>query len=121
MDVAFEKQGNLTTTTVSGVLDADGIVDTIRRFYDGEPTDLVLWDLSRAEFDELSSEDVHRIARTTTMYADRRPQGRTALVFSEDVGFGLGRMFGSLQEVSDSPVRHRSFRSLEEAMAWLGE
>jgi len=121
MDLVIDRNEDLTIVIVTGVLEADRVVNEIERFYSSEPTINVLWDLSGSRFDEITQDDVQRIATTSRKLASRRERGKTALVFSADLGFGLGRMFGTLQEVEDSPVQHRSFRSLEEAMAWLNE
>ncbi len=50
-----------------------------------------------------------------------REQRRLALIVSDDLSFGLGRMYGSLTD--DEPgdlARARAFRSFDEASEWLG-
>jgi hypothetical protein len=119
METVVQRQGDRTTITVSGAIGADEVVSTIERFYAGETTVDVLWDLSMAGFEKISSADVRRIAQVTRRHAEKRELGKTALVFSAEEGYGLGRMFGILQDVEDSPVQYRSFRSMDEADAWL--
>ena len=121
MRIDVKQKDDLTTQVVTGDVDAEEVILAIERFYAGRPTTKVLWDLSFTSFSKISSADVVRIANLTRQFADRRESGKTALVFSGNVGFGFGRMFGTLQEVKDSPVQHRSFRSKEEALRWLSE
>lgn len=119
MKLTTTKKGNLTLNIVSGSFSADDVIAALDRFYSGEPTPHVLWDFSNADFDEITSDDVRRMSEFSRMHEAKRAHGKTALVFSADVGYGLGRMFGTLQEVDESPVQHRSFRTMEEAMVWL--
>jgi len=104
---------------VSGRVDAGDVVRAIDEWYAGSPTPNILWDFSDTELEDIEVSDINRIAQTARKYAERREDGRTAMVFSREVGFGLGRMFSTLQEVRGSGVRYRSFRSYEEALSWL--
>ena len=63
--------------------------------------------------------DVRRIALVTRRHAESREEGRSALVFTAEVGYGLGRMFETLQEVRRSPVQYRVFRSRAAGIAWI--
>ncbi len=119
MKIRRELRGDLTVMTVSETADANDIIRAIDDFYAGDPTDKILWDFTEADLDSIEVADINRLAQTSRGYAERREQGRTALVFSRDVGYGLGRMFGTLQEVKGSSIKYRSFRSLDEAMTWI--
>ena len=51
--------------------------------------------------------------------SSERADGKTALVFSKNTGFGLGRMFGALSEIEDVQIEYMSFRSISKAKEWL--
>jgi hypothetical protein len=53
-------------------------------------------------------------------YAHLRKGGRSALVLSKDVGYGIGRMYGALSEIENIPYEIRSFRDIKDAREWLG-
>lgn len=114
-----DPQQDLTTYSVKGSITAGEIMKAIEDFYAGEPTRKVLWVMTEASFDELTSEDVRQLAETTEKFSHMRKTGKTALVFSADIGFGLGRMHEAFRDLHASPVRQESFRSLDEALRWL--
>ncbi len=119
IEVEVDRQQDLTTYKVAGPVTASEIIQAIEDFYSGEPTRKVLWIMTEASFDELTSEDVRRMAQTTEKFSHMRKTGKTALVFSGEVGFGLGRMHEAFRDLEASPVRQESFRSLDEALRWL--
>jgi hypothetical protein len=119
IEVEVDQRQDLTTCNVVGPVSADEIIHAIEDFYAGEPTRKVLWILTEASFDDLTSEDVRRIAQTTERFSHMRKTGKTALVFSGDIGFGLGRMHEAFRDLQASPVRQESFRSLDDALQWL--
>lgn len=119
IETVADPERELTTITASGEITADEIIKAIEDFYAGELTRKVLWIMTDASFDKLTSEDVRRMAETTEKYSHMRRTGKTALVFSADTGFGLGRMHEAFRDLQASPVRQESFRSLDEALRWL--
>jgi hypothetical protein len=74
-------------------------------------------DLSRATMN-LSSEEIRSLAQTVGAASRTSPVGPVAIVASEELVFGLGRMF---QTYSDLQGRSHVgvFRSRDEARSWL--
>ena len=116
----LDEVNDLTSYVLKGKVEADQIITTINAFYQGKPTKYVLWNSSQAQIAHISNKDVERIVNTVENYADRRIVLKTALVFSEDVAFGIGRMFELLGEMRGLPPRFENFRNIDEAMTWLG-
>ncbi len=110
---------SLTLFVSHGRVTAAELAQGIERFYAEGATRHVLWDFTQADLSGIQREDVHGLVEKTLAYRAQRPAGRTALVFSSELGFGLGRMFDSLQGVAENPVEHRSFRDAESARRWL--
>ena len=48
-----------------------------------------------------------------------RKPGKSALVFPDDVDFGLGRMYEA--QAQDLHIETRVFRTMEEALHWLND
>lgn len=72
-----------------------------------------LWDL-RAGF-ELGAPELQALAKAT---ARHRPAGaRAAVLATDDLAFGLSRMYEAF--VGDTSDRFRVFRAREEALSWL--
>jgi hypothetical protein len=115
-----DEANNLTSFFVKGRVEANQIIAAIKAFYQGTPTRYVLWDSCQAQFSHLSNNDVERLVNTVNKYTNRSVVRKTALVFSQDVSFGLGRMFELLSEVKGIPPRFTSFKQLDDAKSWLG-
>ena len=120
LQTAVDREAGLTEFTVTGAVPPGVLLQAVRDFYAGEPTHLVLWDLREADLSALQSDDVRLVVEATEPAAATRPGGLTAMVFSQDAGYGLGRMFEILQGLRDPSLRRRSFRDLDEARRWLG-
>lgn len=120
--IAFSLQleQQLTIFTVSGVVSAKQVAEAIESYYSGTVTPLVLWDFREADLSAVSSGGVRQLTAIARQQADRRPGGRTALVFSSTAGYGLGRMY-EIQRSSDDPqdVTYSVFRDMARAMEWL--
>jgi len=65
---------------------------------------------------DLRPDQVHRLVRRTVDAAKRIPLGATALVTSDDVVFGMARMYSILLD-DVAPVE--VFRDCETAIRWL--
>lgn len=115
-----DRENDLTVITVEGDVTGKELADSVREFYAGNPTDRLVWDFSGASFEKITIRDLQMVSRTAGQYAVSRKRGKTALVFAADVGYGLGRMYEAFREAEDSPVGYRSFRSMDEALSWLG-
>ena len=61
----------------------------------------------------------HKVPYLTNMWA-LADVGVDKVVATSTVNYGLCRMFEILQEVSGASVEHATFKTLEEAYAWLG-
>jgi len=117
----LEAESDLTVVTVVGKVDAEQIASQIISFLAGEPTQLVLWDIREGSLVSLSSNDLQMIVKRGAQFADRRRGGRTAIVCSKDLDYGLSRMFQAFASLQHIPFEIDVFRNLEEAREWLNE
>lgn len=120
IETRIDRGADFTVRTVTGEVTAPEILAAMASYYAGGPTRLVLWDFSGAALERLSGREVRSLAEATGSYVAGRVAGRTALVFSSTLAYGLGRMFDQARNAGHSPVDYASFRDRGEAMAWLG-
>jgi len=120
IDTQIDTQKDLTIQIVTGEITAQEIIAAIESYYQGVATRLILWDISQASLKKIRSEEVAQVAKLTQKYSRLRERGKTALLFSSELGFGLGRMYDINQDVERSELTHMSFRNRDEALAWLG-
>ncbi len=114
-----EPEKNLTCFTINGPVEAAELVETIRWFYEHAVTLNVLWDLTHADLSRISVPDVQQIAALSAEYADRRTDGKTAIVGADDLTFGLARMYEMNKESSNLPFQTETFRTIEDARHWI--
>ncbi|MCP3875060.1 MAG: hypothetical protein GY699_18150 [Desulfobacteraceae bacterium] len=117
--IKTEPENDLTIFTVIGKVEKNDIKDAICDFYENSVTANVLWDLSKSDLSEIKSSDVKRIADLSNVYADKRPFGKTAIVSSDDLIFGLSRMYELNKDEDNLPFKTRTFRDIDKAYKWL--
>ena len=117
---SHDRENSLTVYKVKGLLSAEEMIIAIKTFYTENMTFNVLLDLTEADLSLISTDEIIQIVREIRTYADARAGGRTALVFSTGLEYGLGRMSEAFYEMENIPIDIKSFRSLEQAEAWLG-
>jgi hypothetical protein len=116
----IDKSRNLTTYTFAGEISSDDLVNTVKDFYEGEVTENLLIDFREARPDKnLLSHDLEGIARAAKQYWDLRESGKTAIVASTDIAFGLARMYEAFSKIADTIHSMRVFRSMDKAFEWL--
>jgi hypothetical protein len=111
----------LTVFKATGVLGYDDIISTVKSFYEGQPTENVLWDLTDITEIQVTSKQVETIANFDQRSKGARQKGKTALVAPQDHVFGLSRMFGAFSELKSVPFQINTFRTIEDAYQWFSE
>ena len=116
---SIEAENDLTVVTVAGEVDAEQVLGQVISFLSGEPTQLVLWDFREGSLAGLSSADLQLLIERGAPFADSRKGGRTAIVCSKEVDYGLSRMFQIFASLRYVPFEVQVFRSTQEARKWL--
>ncbi len=109
----------LTVRTVVGKVTADELVEALRSYYTGPVTNLILWDFEKAELEDITTDQIHRLVRVTKELLKPHEGGKRALAGSSDLAYGLGRMFDSEQQVASPKLEHKAFRTKDQALEWL--
>lgn len=77
----------------------------------------VLWDLREATLTSLDEAGIRSLLELNSRYQEERGAGRSAIVVSRDVDYGIARMFQTYAE--DLPWETRVYRDHAEAVAWI--
>ena len=109
----------LTIHTVTGEPSFEEGMAAFKQFWEGKPTQNVLWDFRKASLTRLSSKETEAMIDYIRQHAEKRAGGKTAILVSKDFEYGMSRMIKTLTEFEDFPFKLEIFRSLEEASHWL--
>jgi len=112
---------DLTVFTAEGVILADDVVQAVDNFYRGKVTLHVLWDFSSADVSQITGTDIERIVQLSVLHGEIRMGGKTAVVATEDLTFGLSRVYEMIKETEHLPFQTSVFRSVDEAYAWVSK
>ncbi len=120
-----DKTENLTIYTLFGDLTSDDIQIAIKSFWEAHDLTLKgLWDARSAKLTNLKSSDMENIAVFVGRFRHRfeeRKGGKSAIVASTDLQYGLSRILKSLYDIEDFPTQLKIFRIMNEAMEWLDQ
>ena len=119
-----DKTRNLTIFTLTGELTLDEILGALKSFWeDRELTLNTLWDARNAIVTNIRSSELQNIAGFIGQYRNRfeeRENGKAAIVAPTDLQYGLSRILGTFYEREGLPIKLQPFRTMEEAIQWLG-
>jgi hypothetical protein len=119
IETQIDLERDLTIHTASGEISADEILRRIRSYYEGEVTRLLMWDLSDADLRSLSASDVQNMVDLTNSLTAPRAGGKTALVVSTTLAYGMGRMYELSKDAFGDEIDRKMFRDREAALEWL--
>ena len=120
----IDKKRNLTIFTLSGELTIDEILGALKSFWeDRELTLNTLWDTRNAVVTKLKLPDIENIVGfigQNRYRFEERKNGKAAIAASTDLQYGLSRILGTFYEREGLPIKLQPFRTMEEAIQWLG-
>ena len=115
----IDSENDMTVFTVIGKVTTNELVAAISDFYENSVTSNILWDLIKSDLSEIRSSDVELITNLSVKYAEKRSSGKTAIVGSDDLTFGLSRMYEITKEIVKLPFETQAFRDIDKAFKWL--
>jgi hypothetical protein len=77
-----------------------------------------LWDFINATWSGITNEELQELVSKAKKHS--REGGKTALVFSKDIDFGIGRMIETYAELEKYDYEFYNFRDRKDAEKWLG-
>jgi len=113
----IDKPRRLVMSTAAGVLTKTEVLslqDQLRKDPDFDPTFSQLSDLTHVTDIDITGSDMRELAARTAF----SPKSRRAVIASNDLAYGLARMFEQFRETKgDRGIR--VFRKLEDALDWV--
>jgi len=120
IETIVDSQGDLSVFTVNGKLTADEIIERVEEYYTKHPTKLVLWIMGDVDLSAITREGIERIIQTAKKNTGKRKEGKTAIVGSKDIEYGLARMYEAYTGLENLPYEYKIFKNVDEAKEWLG-
>lgn len=111
---------DVTVMKAVGTITHSEIISVLEEFYTHNPTKLIIWDLLEASAELITSEYAKIIADFVLRFSGTRVGGKTAIVASRDLEFGVGRMFDILGNIKEADFEIKVFRNLVDASDWIG-
>jgi len=111
---------NLTIFKGTGAVRAEQVVAALLEFYRSGSTLNALWDLTEADLTGVDAGEIDRVITTAKEHAHLREGGKTAILVSRTVDFGIARRYEITSETRQHPISHYVFRDRDEALKWLG-
>lgn len=120
MSITTFSTTDLTVKRLEGTVTCEDVLRELGLFYKGNPTKDVIWIVPQGALLQLNGGDLRRIADFVKGIVQGREEGKTAIVAEATLEFGFGRMLNNLGEAKGIPVSTKTFRSIPEALEWLG-
>ena len=119
-----DRNSNLTTLVLVGKFDADEILSSLKPIYedpDHPPTLNMLVDLREIIPDQtIKDEDLRKIVAYLSRHAEKRVGGKTAIVARAEFEYNFSKKYELFVQLEGIAISVGVFRSLGEAMIWLG-
>ncbi len=120
----IDRHNNLTTFILEGELDVDELLSSLQPIYEdpGHPPTLnIVWDLREIIPDQtVMDEDLKRIVTYLSQHAEKRVGGKTAIVARGEFEYNVSKKYELFVQLEGLSIAVGVFRSLGEAMIWLG-
>ena len=120
IETIVDSQNDLSVFTVNGDLTADEVIERVEEYYTRHPTKLVLWIMADVDLSAMTSEGIERIIQIAKKNTGKRKEGKTAIVGSKDIEYGLARMYEAYTGLENLPYECKIFKDVNEAKEWLG-
>ncbi|GAB5499636.1 MAG: hypothetical protein PsegKO_19470 [Pseudohongiellaceae bacterium] len=114
----FRVENGITIAHFTKAPDIDAVEAILRELAENYPQDLRLWDMRDIVINQTQDELRQVAAHSATTFAN---PGRIALVASDDLTYGVLRIFEVYNEQETVQSQTRVFRSMEDATRWLLE
>jgi len=109
---------------MEGELDVDEVISSLKSIYedsDHPPTLNIMWDLREITPDQTVKDgDLQRIVTYLSQHAEKRIGGKTAIVARSKFEYNVSKKFELFVQLEGLAIGVGVFRSLGEAMIWLG-
>jgi len=117
ISVEYLFDGNVTKFLVVGSPTVEELAAHMEKYYPLVKK-AIIWDFSKAETSRFTKVDMKRLSGLSSKLTHHE---RTAIVGSDDLQFGMVRMYEVYAEMDREPVLMMPFRTIEEAIVFVKE
>jgi hypothetical protein len=121
IEIRIAPDKHFTTYIFTGEVTAEQIISAQEEFYSKTPMLFLLVDFTQADLSVLISNDLRTILYGAEKNGHVRKGGKTAVVASGNLSFGMARMYEIMTEIQDLPFFVRAFKAKDEALMWLSK
>ena len=117
--ITTKLENEIVINSVVDDITVDGLMSHTRENIENWIGKPVLWELSKANLGNISTEEWKGIIQKIGHLSQKRKGEKTAFVSSEDLPFGMLRMFEIMAENEELAIHFQTFRDINEAKEWL--
>jgi hypothetical protein len=121
ISTVIDEEKNIRSQVVRGAIDVSELAEYLKGLYaatDSYSEMNVFWDLQEADFSAVSGDDVRTFMAYVGKIRGQGGESRAALVVSNDLDFGLSRMYQILMEGATSSAVE-VFKDKDKAKQWI--
>ena len=121
MEISTEIKKHVRLHNVKGLVDIGELTEYLKNIYNSPDIDLeinVFWNLQEADLSSVSAEEVRSFAEFVGRHRGKGGRGKTALVVSRDLEYGMSRMYQVLMKIQAS-ADITIFQDINEAKEWM--
>ena len=116
----IDQESRLTKFIASGTISIKDITTALESLFSGELTQNIVWDFRHSDPGEIFlPRKIKEIINFAKEDMRSRKKGKTAIVASSGIGYGLAKMHEAFAEIGNVPYPVRSFDSIDEALSWI--
>lgn len=115
----IDLEKDITKHIATGDVIDNEMFEAQREFYENSPTRLQFWDMTDGNVTGVTIGGMRTFIERDARKGKARKDGKTAVVVSSQLQFGLARMAEVFGELASLPFAFRVFRDRAEAISWL--
>ena len=119
ISIDIDRDKELATISIKGELEVGDLGSALRKYFENTPCKSTIYDSSEGTWSNLPAEYLRGMIGKSKEYS--RQGAKSALVFGDQVSFGIGRMLESHCAIAGYENEIKCFHSLEEATKWACE
>ena len=120
-NITVEFADGFLIATTTGTLSYDEVIAAFVKYAPLVVRHIVV-NMGDSTIVDLSGDQVRALPKVVKKHlVNRKDDGRTAFVCAQDCNFGMTRMYAISAELTGTPYRYNTFKTVAEALEWLQE
>lgn len=119
VNTVIDRENDITRHIASGEVSDEEMFAAQKEFYENGPTRLQLWEMSECSVKDVTIGGMRTFIEKAAQLGKARENGRTAVIVSSQLQYGLARMAEAFGEFASLPFEFHAFKDRDTALAWL--